>query len=109
MSDFEMVPDGHGFILSGELDLANAVEFATALQENLRIGGPMTVDMRKQKFMDSSGIQAIVAAASRAPEACIILHGVRDEVQKIVTITGIDRAPNLHIMPCTVGVHPEPA
>ena len=106
MSDFEMIPDGHGFILSGELDLANAVEFAAALRENIPIGGPVTIDMRKLRFMDSSGIQAIVAAAKVSSEACIILHGVHDEVQKVVTVTGIDRAPNLHVIPCTVGVQP---
>jgi len=109
MSTFEMVPDGHGLLLSGELDFANAVEFAAALRENIPIGGPVTVDMRKLKFMDSTGIQAIVAAAKVSPEACIILHGVHDEVQKIVTITGIDRAPNLHVIPCTIGVEPTPA
>jgi len=103
MSEFEMIPDGHGIILSGELDLANAVEFSVALREHLPIGGPMTVDMRKLRFMDSSGIQAIVTAAKGAPEACIILPGVHDEVQKVVTVTGIDRAPNLHVIPCTVG------
>lgn len=109
MSTFDMIPDGHGLILSGELDLANAVEFAAALREYIPIGGPITIDMRKLKFMDSSGIQAIVSAANASSEACIILHGVHDEVQKVVTITGIDRAPNLHVVPCSVGVQPPSA
>jgi anti-anti-sigma regulatory factor len=57
--------------------------------------------------LDSSGIQTIIAAAKVAPDACIVLHGVHDEVRKVVEITGIDRAiANLHVIPCTIGVEP---
>jgi anti-anti-sigma regulatory factor len=60
--------------------------------------------------MDSSGVQTIIAAAKLAPDACIVLHGVHDEVQRVVELTGIDAAlPNLHIIPCTVGVQPAAA
>jgi anti-anti-sigma factor len=104
MHNFEITPDGHGFILSGELDMANAASFAAALKEALPVGGPCTVDMRKLEFMDSSGIQAIIVAARLAPETCIVLHGVHDQVQKVVELTGIDKVTNLHVMPCTVGV-----
>jgi anti-anti-sigma regulatory factor len=54
--------------------------------------------------MDSSGVEAIIAAARCAPNACIVLHGVHDQVQKVVEMTGIDDVSNLHVMPCTVGV-----
>ncbi len=109
MSTFEIIPDGHGFIVSGELDLANAREFTAALRDALPIGGPVTVDMRPLRFMDSSGIQTIVAAARVAPDACIVLHGVHDEVEKVVTLTGIEVIRNLHVVPCTVGVPPPTA
>jgi anti-anti-sigma factor len=106
MTEFEITPDGHGFIVSGELDLANVASFAVAFREALPAGGPVTVDMRPLRFMDSSGIQTIIAAARLAPDACIILHGVHDEVQRVLELTGIDATiPNLHVMPCTVGVH----
>jgi anti-anti-sigma factor len=107
MPNFEITPDGHGFIVSGELDLANAREFAAAFREALPVGGPVTVDMRPLKFMDSSGIQTIIAAAKLAPDACIVLHGVHDEVQKVVEVTKVEAAmPNLHIIPCTIGIQP---
>jgi anti-anti-sigma factor len=110
MSNFEITPDGHGFIVSGELDMADASTFAIAFRDALPAGGPCTVDMRPLRFMDSSGIQTIVAAAKLAPDACIVLHGVHDEVQKVVELTGIDRVlPNLHVIPCTVGVQPASA
>jgi anti-anti-sigma factor len=109
MPNFEITPDGHGFIVSGELDLANAREFAAAFREALPVGGPCTVDMRPLKFMDSSGIQTIIAAAKLAPDACIVLHGVHHEVQKVVEVTGIETMPNLHVIPCTVGAQPASA
>jgi anti-anti-sigma factor len=102
---FEIKPDGHGFTVSGELDLATTPEFVRAFRDVIGEGRPVTVDMRRLNFMDSTGIQAIVAAAMAAEDACIILHGVHDGVQKVVELTGIDqRLPNLHVMPCTVGV-----
>jgi anti-sigma B factor antagonist len=107
--NFKITPDGHGFIVSGELDLANAREFAAAFREALPVGGPCTVDMRPLTFLDSSGIQTIVAAAKLAPNACIVLHGVHDEVQKVVEMTGVAAMPNLHVIHCTVGVQPDPA
>jgi anti-anti-sigma factor len=105
--NFEIVPDGHGFIVSGELDLSGQPAFARAFADVLHVGGPVTVDMRKLKFMDSSGIQTIIAAARLTEDGCIVLHGVHDEVQKVVDLTQIDHLPNLHIMPCTIGVPPE--
>lgn len=104
MADFQITPDGHGFILSGELDMSGAAEFAAAFADVLHVGGPVTVDMRQLRFMDSTGIQTILAAVMAAPDACIVLHGLHDEVQRVVEVTGIDRIPNLHVMPCTVGV-----
>ena len=101
---FAITPDGQGFILHGELDTANEQEFAAAFAEVLGSGGPVTVDMRQLRFIDSSGIKVIVTAAKAAPDDCIILHGVHDAVQKVVEITGVEELPNLHVVPCTFGV-----
>jgi hypothetical protein len=54
--------------------------------------------------MDSSGIQAIIAAARCAPDPCIVLHGVPDGAQKVVEMTRIDKVTDLHFMPRTVGI-----
>jgi anti-anti-sigma factor len=104
MASFEIVPDGHGFILSGELDTSGSIAVARAFADVLHIGGPVTVDLRQLKFMDSSGIQTIVAAAKANENGCIILHGIHDEVQKVVELTKIDHLSNLHVVPCTIGV-----
>lgn len=99
-----ITPDGHGFIVHGEADMASAHEFAAAFEMVRGSGGPVTVDMRQLRFMDSSGIAVIVAAAKAAPEDCIILHGVHDAVQKVVELTRIEQVPNLHVVPCVFGV-----
>jgi anti-anti-sigma factor len=66
--------------------------------------------VRKLRFMDSCGIEVVIAAPKFAADACIVLHGVHDEVQKVVEVTGIERGvPNLHVIPCTIGVQPAPA
>ncbi len=101
---FAITSDGHGFILHGELDMANERELAAAFDAVLGSGAPVTVDMRQLRFMDSSGIKVIIAAAKAAPNACIILHGVHDSVQRVVHMTRIEQVPNLHVVPCIVGV-----
>jgi anti-anti-sigma factor len=101
---FAMTSDGHGLILHGELDMANEQEFAAAIDMVLGSGAPVTIDMRRLHFMDSSGIKVILAAAKAAPDACIILHGVHDSVQRVVHMTRVEEVPNLHVMPCVVGV-----
>ena len=101
---FAITSDGHGFILHGELDLANEQALAAAFEAVLGSGAPVTVDMRQLRFIDSSGIKVIVAAAKAAPDACIILHGVQGSVQRVVHMTRIEQAPNIHVMPCAVGV-----
>lgn len=109
MANFEITPDGHGFIVSGELDLTNASSFAVAFREALPSGGPCTVDVRPLRFMDSSGVQTIIAAAKLVPDACIVLHGVHDEVQKVIEMTRIYALPNLHVIQCTIGIQPAAA
>jgi anti-anti-sigma factor len=101
---FAITPDGHGFILHGELDMANEQELAAAFDAVVGSGAPVTVDMRQLQFIDSSGIKVIIAAAKAAPDACIILHGVHDAVQRVVHMTRLEQIPNLHVMHCLVGV-----
>jgi anti-anti-sigma factor len=90
---FAITSDGHGFILHGELDMASEREFAAAFDAVLGSGAPVTVDMRQLRFIDSSGIKVIIAAAKAASDACIILHGVHDSVQRVVHMTGSSRFP----------------
>jgi anti-anti-sigma factor len=105
MADFKIEPDGHGFMLSGELDMSCSEDFKLALGRLISHGGPVSIDMRHLRFMDSSGIAVILAGAREAPEdSCITLHGVHDTVERVVGVTGIEAVPNLHVISCTVGL-----
>ena len=43
------------------------------------------------------------------PSGCIILHGAHNGVQKVIDMMGVGQAPNLHIIPCTLGGRSEAA
>ena len=88
---------------SGEIDLASAESFLTALRPWVETGGPVTVDLSKVTFMDSTGIHAVIEAAEALGDrGCIIIHGAHDGIQKVFELTMLDSVPNVHIIPCTV-------
>ena len=88
---------------SGEMDLATAEGFTSALQPWIEAGGPVTVDLSEVTFMDSTGIHAVIEAArALGDRGCIIIHGAHDGIQKVFELTMLDSVPNVHIIPCTV-------
>lgn len=88
---------------AGELDMATAGAMHTALDPWTRVGGPITVDLSKVTFMDSTGIQALLKAAKALGDrGCIIIHGAHGSVKKVLDLTGIDAGPNIHVIGCTV-------
>ena len=88
---------------AGEIDLATAEGFTSALQPWVEAGGPVTVDLSKVTFMDSTGIHAVIEAArALGDRGCIIIHGAHDGIQKVFELTMLDSVPNVHIIPCTV-------
>jgi anti-sigma B factor antagonist len=88
---------------AGELDMATAGAMHTALEPWTRAGGPITVDLSEVTFMDSTGIHALLKAASALGDrGCIIVHGAHGSVKKVLDITGIDAGSNIHVIGCTV-------
>ena len=88
---------------SGEIDLATAEEFATALKSWIEAGGPVTVDLSKVTFMDSTGIHALIRSAEALGDrGCIIVHGAHDGIQKVFELTMLDSVTNIHVIPCMV-------
>jgi anti-sigma B factor antagonist len=88
---------------SGEIDLATAEGFASALKPSVERGGPVTVDLSKVTFMDSTGIHAVIEAArGLGDRGCIIIHGAHDGIQKVFELTMLDSVSNIHIIPCAV-------
>jgi anti-anti-sigma factor len=80
--------------LSGELDMASAPALEEALAEARRDGmGQLVLDLRELRFIDSSGLRAVIAAAREARRSGHDLALIRgpDQVQQVFDITGVGR------------------
>jgi anti-anti-sigma factor len=79
--------------LAGEFDLAAIEEFESAI-EQLEADQPaaMVIDLSELRFMDSSGLRALVMADQRAREAgrrLAIVPG-RSTIRRVFEITQLD-------------------
>ena len=101
-ADFGIMADGpHMFSVSGELDIATVPLMNVAIAHAVSQGGPITIDMSFLTFMDSTGVGAILKSANELANGCIVLHGVHDEVERVIELMGVDGARrNLHVIPC---------
>ncbi len=85
MSTFELVDDGVGLAVVGDLDMATAPELARALAD---LGPELIVDMSQCSFMDSSGISVVVEAkAGSVPGLAIVRPS--GAVRRVLTLCGL--------------------
>lgn len=108
MADFEITAHGSTlYFLNGELDIATVPLMELAIGPALDRGGPITLDMTDVTFADSSGIGAIMKSVRSLPTGCIVLHGVQDDVGRVIDLMGIRQGlPALHVIPCVHGGDP---
>jgi anti-sigma B factor antagonist len=59
----EMIPGARAVQVRGELDLATEEQLTAVLDEAVAAGGPVVLDMTSLRFIDSSGIRALLNAA----------------------------------------------
>jgi anti-anti-sigma factor len=110
MPNFGITADGQRtFFLNGELDLATVPIMEIAIAEAVARGGPISLDLTHLNFVDSTGVGALLKAASDLAYGCIVLHGVHDGVGKVTGMMGMDKAENIHVIPCTLGGLPPAA
>lgn len=78
-------------ILRGELDLANAATAEAELDEALRDGTPVVVDMRALEFIDSTGIALLVRAiqGDGSPDRLSFVPSEFEAVNKVLELTGV--------------------
>jgi anti-anti-sigma factor len=74
--------------LSGDLDMAAAVDFARIAGSALDGRRELVLDMTRLEFLDSSGIRAIVDLAMRTDRG-ILLRGPNRTVRRAIDLTGI--------------------
>jgi len=88
----------HWLILAGELDLASAPALEARV-DDLCVAGVMAVvvDLSKLKFMDSTGLQAVLAATKRCRQhgTDFSLAGATGAVQRLFELTGLRSSDRL--------------
>ncbi len=91
----DVIPDRERVIvqLSGELDLTCAPEVRQTLDELLSAGfEQIVIDLRGLRFLDSTGLSALLASHRSARErGCeLTLTRAPDAVQRIFEVTGLE-------------------
>jgi anti-anti-sigma factor len=90
-----------GLRFAGEIDVSNA----DAVGQSLRVGfgdtGDAHLDLSRLSFCDISGIRALVEAALELGAGrCILLHGLPEQLQTVMRVTGWSELPSLRICSC---------
>ncbi|HEX6131354.1 MAG TPA: STAS domain-containing protein [Actinomycetota bacterium] len=99
-ASFTVVDEGSGAVaLEGELDAGSTDVLRDAL-ETRRGEGALTLDVARLEFMDSSGVHALLRASGAVPGRCLIVHGAHGSVAKVLALTHVGEAPQIHVVPC---------
>ena len=63
-------------------------------------GGPIVLDMTALQFMDSTGVRLVAKAAMALEKVgwCLYVHTEDGAPSKVLEITGLGTAPNIHIV-----------
>jgi anti-anti-sigma factor len=86
-----------GIKLTGEVDLATARQLADALA-NVPAKSEVRLDLSELTYMDSSGLNAIVAfARSLNGGGPLVMLNPSDPVERLFVITGLDQHPKIEI------------
>src|ERR1700686_4745781 len=81
---------GLGVRLAGELDLATVPELDACLAA---LDVDIVVDMAAVTFMDSTGLDGLIAAHKQAAKRCrsFVLRSPTEQVAKVLHATGVDQ------------------
>jgi anti-anti-sigma factor len=81
-------------VLSGELDLATTDQLSRAVRDALRTGSrKLVLDLSGVRFIDSSGISALLNARNAAAQesATLQLGPLSRRVSEVLRYTGVDQ------------------
>lgn len=93
------MPDGLRF--AGEIDVSNSSAVADSLRLTFPRSGDAHLDVSRVSFCDISGIRAIVEAALELEEGCrLLLHGLPEQLQTVMRVTGWSTLPKLALCTC---------
>jgi anti-anti-sigma factor len=92
-----------GLYFAGEIDVTNAHAMAESLASAPLDGADVHLDLSGLSFCDISGIRSLVDAAESRPGGRLMLHGLPELLQTVMTVTGWSNLPNLQICSCGDG------
>lgn len=89
-----------GIALAGEVDVSNEAIMRSSLMAARSAGigrGAFVVDLRELDFLDVSGAKALLAATSahRSNDGKILLRAARPQVDRILRLLDVHRAPGI--------------
>lgn len=82
------------FTLAGEIDISNAEGFKTKLEDAMaEVRQNITIDLSELNYIDSTGLGVIIGvySAIKKDGFCIKVLNPRDNVRKLLTISGLDK------------------
>jgi anti-anti-sigma factor len=88
------------FRLEGELDITNAEEFADLVEGELRSGRRVFLDLSELRFMDSSGIRALIRMSKAGQELGappVVLHSLSPPVRQLLSVAVPSGIPGVEI------------
>ena len=89
-------PTERGFRLGGELDLATAQDLVSAIRARTDGDGPLTLEFSGVSFMDSSGLRALLEAATGRDEGDgLVVLDPTPQVRRVLDISVPDSVPGL--------------
>lgn len=84
-------------VAQGEIDLSNIAAFSEALTSaTAGTRGPVTVDMRAVKYLDSSGINALFTHADEVDRLRLIVHPF---LVRVLNISGLSEIADVEPAP----------
>ena len=93
----DIVATDRGYRLDGELDLATAEDLLAAIREHDERDSQLDLDFSDVTFMDSSGLRALLEAASERNGADLVILDPTPQVRRVLDISLPDGAPGLEI------------
>lgn len=85
-----MGQSGHQIELEGELDLNREAEIRR-LFNSLEKDGPLTIDLRRVTYADSSFLRLLASLALRFQEVPITLSGATPQLRRVLGIVQFDK------------------
>jgi anti-anti-sigma factor len=93
-------PSGLRFV--GEIDINNSDAIAHSLRGLHELEIRPHLDLRNLAFCDVSGIRALVTIARfLGPDRRLLLHGLPDDLQRVIRVTGWAEEPGLSFCQCS--------